>query len=260
MRSRPVRQVTAPASVRHLTGPLAAGPRGPWQVSDTCFQSRCVTAPVEETGSRRIWTSGNREASSRAHASAACVRAQTTTLGSEPDSVAPRPRGAAGRGQRQAAARCRHGTARGAGRGAPEQASPAGAAPAPPQQHRPGSRCRDSAVDTVASGTSTIGTAGASAAMRMKCRSHVTQTPPARAAARLSACPSSSNPAASRESGSGVPPAGKLGCNEPQPTVAALDPSPRSLGIRSVQRKRQPSGDASCENARAPRCSRSPPA
>ena len=54
---------------------------------------------------------------------------------------------------------------------------------------------RDSAVDTVACGTSAIGTAGTLPAMRAICPSHVTQTPPVSAADRLSAWPSSSTPA-----------------------------------------------------------------
>ena len=71
--------------------------------------------------------------------------------------------------------------------------------------------------------------------------SQVSVTPPASAAARLSAWLSSSIPAASSSSAS------PSGCAAARPSAiaAADDPSPRSSGMRFVNRKRLPAGSAS---------------
>ena len=82
---------------------------------------------------------------------------------------------------------------------------------------------------------------GQPSAMRAIRPSQVRQTPPASAAARLSGCPSRSTPRRSSSSGSSSRPATSAPATRPSATVAALEPSPRSRGIRSVKENESPS-------------------
>ena len=88
--------------------------------------------------------------------------------------------------------------------------------------------------------------------------SQVRHTPPARAAARLSAWPSSRTP--SREERTRGRARGRRRCapaTRPSAITAALEPSPRSRGIRSKNSKRSPSAGSMRSNAWTPRCDRS---
>ena len=107
------------------------------------------------------------------------------------------------------------------------------------------------------SGTSAIGEAGTPSATRAIRPPQVRQAPPARQAARLSGWPSSSIPAASSLSGSGSTPAARAPATSPSAITAALEPSPRARGIRSVKAKLRPFAGARRSNARTPRWERS---
>ena len=144
---------------------------------------------------------GSAAASSATHASTASSRAQTTTVGPEPEIVAPSAPG--GRSPRTSArsgafaARC--GSCRRSSRASAKSSADPVASAAPSSAARAvvndasawstcsGSAARAAAVETVASGTSAIGTAGGPSASRATRPSQVRQTPPASAAARLSA-------------------------------------------------------------------------
>ena len=112
---------------------------------------------------------------------------------------------------------------------------------APPRdaRSRSGSDARASAVSTRDFGTTAIGVNGSVSAMRAMRPSHVRQTPPASAAARLSAWPSSGRPSASRRSGSSSSPFTTVAAASPSAMIDALEPSPRSRGIRTVKSKRE---------------------
>ena len=201
---------------------------------------------------------GEAAASSAATSPARSFSAQTITVGPEPESVAPSiPAG----GSSRTAARCgacaaRYGScSRSPALAAKSRALPdASAAPSSVARIalKTASVCsiacgndeRASAVFKRSCGTSAIAAAGTSSAMRAIVPSQVRQTPPTSAAARLSACPSNSSPSASSSSAVGSFPAASAPATSPSATTAALDPSPRSRGIRSTKLNDHSFGDA----------------
>ena len=107
----------------------------------------------------------------------------------------------------------------------------------------------DASVEVRSRGTSATGASGRLSAIRARRPSQVSVTPPASAAARLSAWLSSSSPAARSSSGS---PSGRAAAS-PSAMAAADEPRPRSSGMRLVNRKRRPAGSESRANARTAR-------
>ena len=105
-----------------------------------------------------------------------------------------------------------------------------------------------------ARGSTAIGVAGVVSAIRAIRVPQVRQTPPVSAAARLSPWPSSSIPSASSSSAVGSSFPTIAAATSPSATTAALEPSPRACGIRSVKRKLQPAAGTRRSKARTPRC------
>ena len=95
---------------------------------------------------------------------------------------------------------------------------------------------------------------GSESAIRAIRPSQVSVTPPPRQAARLSEWPSSGPPRASRSSSSSSCPVHFAAATIPSAIVAALEPSPRARGMRSVHSNDSPSGEATRPNARMPMC------
>ncbi len=108
---------------------------------------------------------------------------------------------------------------------------------------------RAAAVPTRFAGTSATGSSGSVSAMRAMRPSQLRVTPPASAAARLSACGSSVSPSVSRSSAdaSGAP------ARSPSAIAAALEPRPLSSGMRFTNRKRLPARSATSAYARTAR-------
>src|SRR5581483_2721701 len=178
-----------------------------WRAHETAAPwSLTGAAPWSATRSQSTCASGKRDSSSEATLAARSLPAQTTTAGPEPESVTPAaPRGreawsssssGASGSRKGSCSRSWNAAARRSGSeaamAAPSSAACAAAAAASACGSVAGRRARDSSVLTRERGATMMGASGRSPAIRAAWAPEpfrqIRQTPPRRAAARLSGC------------------------------------------------------------------------